>query len=282
MRTTSLALVLALLAVTAVPVRADDPPKPGKPGRPGESGESGKPAGGDPAADPNPEPRPGSPTSPSALVEDLVAKMGDARFAVNRLDAATAAKDLQDAKLLPPLLKLLRDDHPDVRAAAIAALGTRSDPEQGKKAADALAERLKPLAKKPEHTGELIAACTALHDLAQPSTIDALLDDMAPGTDLDVVAARCMAVGNIPSPKAIEGLIDLMSKGHRDGSGLRGTAARALAYATGERAVNDPDHWRAWWKENAKSFDFGRAAAQRAEGRRKKDEAEERRNKRKK
>ena len=269
MRTTCLALAAALALVTAVAARADDPPKPADP---------------DPKAEPRSDPKPesGSPSSPNALVDDLVAKMGDAKFAVHRLDAATASKDLQDAKLLPPLVKLLRDDHPDVRTAAIAALGTRSDPEQAKKAADALAERLKPLSKKPEHSGELIAACTALHDLAQPSTVDALLDDMAPGTDLDVVFARCMAVGNIPSPKAIEGLIDLMSKGHRDGSGIRGTAAKALAYATGERAVNDPDHWRAWWKENAKSFDFGRAASEREASRRKKDEAEDRRNKRKK
>jgi hypothetical protein len=270
MRTTSVGLGLALLAVTAVAARADDPPGPAKP-----------PAG--PPAPKTAPPAPKSPeTTPAPSVDDLVAKMADAKFAANRLDGARAAKDLQDAKLLAPLVKLLRDEDLEVRTAAIVALGTRSDPAQAKKAADALAERLKPLAKKPEHSGEILEVCTSLHDLAQPSTIDALLDDTAAGVDLDVVRARCFAVANIPSPKAVEALIDLMSKGHRDGSGVRGTAAAALAYATGERAVNDPDHWRAWWKEVGKSFDFAAAAKRREDDRKRKDEAEERRNKRKK
>lgn len=241
---------------------------------------------GDPPAPGGTPPAPTAPTaesqSPAALVDDLVAKMGDTKLAVHRLDAATASKDVQDPKLLPPLLKLLRDDHPDVRTAAIAALGARTAPDQVKRAADALAARLAPLAKKPELAGELVAACRALHDLAQPSAIDALLADIENGTPSDVVTARCMAVANVPSPRAIEALIDLMARRHRDGTGIRATAASALAYATGERATNDADHWRAWWKDHEKSFDFDAAAARRADARKKKDDAEERRNRRRK
>ncbi len=215
-------------------------------------------------------------------VDGLVARMKRSDAPLERLAAAEAARDVQDERLLAPLVKLLRDDDADVRRAALAALGARTDPAQQKRAADAVAERLKPLAKKAETEGELVAACTALHDLAQPSTVDALLDDIADGTSTDVVRARCMAVGNIPSAKAIEGLIDLMAKRHRDGTGTRSAAAQALAYATGERPVNDPDHWRAWWKEHEKSFDFAAAAERRAAERDKKKDAAERRDRRKK
>jgi HEAT repeat protein len=253
--TRALLLAAVIAGVLALPgalpaAFADDAPTPPKQGE---------------RRPPDPPKDPAAPAEkpPAPDVDQLVADMGDAKFAVKRLDAAAAAKSVQDPKLLAPLVKLLRDENTEIRTTAIAALGARREPEQQKKAAEALAARLKSLAGKPEAESERTEIARALHDLAQVGAIEALLDDVGQGMGLDEVDARCRAVGNVPSPKAIEALIAFMQKGHRDGSGWRASAARALEYATGERRVNDPDQWRAWWKDHEKTFDFEAAAAAR-------------------
>lgn len=230
------------------------------------------PAGGPPPATPPAEAPPAPPT-----VEDLLRDLGDAKAVVRRLDAAVAAKDCPDPKLLPALVRCVRDEHPDVRRAAILALGARVGDEQRRKAADAVGDRLKATAGKVEHEAERLDAVRALHDLAQPSTIDVLLDGIETGTSVSEAEARCLAVGNVPSPKAIEALIAFMSKRHRDGSGTRAAAVRGLTYATGERGGNDPDQWRAWWKDHEKTFDFDAAALRREKERQAKEERDARR-----
>lgn len=235
-RSATVVTLIALFAapgVLAVPAAAEDPP-----------------AGKAPEASPT--------------VEDILKDLGDREFSVKRLDAANAAKAFQDPRLVPALAKLLKDESPDIRAAAVGALAVRTDPDHRKKAAEALGDRLRGLGDKAEGESERIGIAKGLEKLAQPGTIDVLLDGVSPGMATSEVEARCRAVANVPSPKAIEGLIGVMSKGHRDGSGVRAIAARALQWATGEKPVNDPDHWRAWWKEHAKTFDFEAAADRRA------------------
>jgi HEAT repeat protein len=259
------ALVLSLVLVFPAGLQtahADDPPSPPKQQGGKDDGKPDAPKK-DPAKKDDAPKEAAKPEVPAPTVEQLVADMGDAKFAVKRLDAATAAKGNQDPRLLPPLVKLVKDEHPDVRAAAVAALGARTEPEQQRKAADALGSRMKSLAGKTEAEAERTEIARALHDLAQPSSIDALMDDIDYGSGLDEVEARCRAVGNVASPKAIEALIGFMQKRHRDGTGYRAVAAKALEYATGERRVNDPDQWRAWWKDHEKTFDFEAAASRR-------------------
>ena len=258
------ALVVTLVSFLAVPAgvaAADDAPPASGPGQappkaPEKKDDAPKDGAKDGGAAKEPE-------APAATLEQVLADLADTKFVVKRLDAAAAAKTFQDPRLLPLLTKLLRDESPDVRTAAIQALGARTEADHRKKAADSLADRLKVLDGKPEAQGERIAVAGALHDLAQPGAIGVLLDGIGTGTTLDEVDARCRAVANVPSPKAIEELINLMAKRHRDGSGIRSSATKALQYATGERSGNDPDQWRAWWKDHEKSFDFDAAAERR-------------------
>lgn len=274
----ALALGVALVfSGAAAPARPGDDPSAPPPGA--KRAEPGKDAAGDAGRD----------AAPAPTVDQLVADMNDDKFVIKRIDAAAAAKSVQDPKVLPPLVKLLKDEHTEVRSLAVAALGARREPEQQKKAAEALASRLKSLADKPEFGVERTQIAHALHDLAQPVSVEALLADIEAGMGLDEVEARCRAVGNVASPKAIEALIGLMQKGRRDGSGWRACCAKALEYATGERMGNDPDQWRAWWKDHEKTFDFELAADRRrreaeakAEKEQQRQKAKERREKGKK
>jgi hypothetical protein len=216
----------------------------------------------------------GDPPAAGSKTEDpvpaLVARLATSQPADVRLAAAKEAATVQDARVVTPLGRLLRDEVADVRLAAVAALGARTDTADKKHAATVLAERLDPLDKsllaKPEAKPELLAAIASLKTLAQPTSIDALLKGIDEDEDADLVEARAMAVANVPAAAAIEGLIDRMSRGRRDGSGIRARISRALAWATGEQPANDPDHWRAWWKDHKATFDFAAAAERRAEG----------------
>lgn len=222
-------------------------------------------------------------------VPALLERMKDAASPDERLGAVVEAISVEDARLLPPLVKRLKDAEEPVRLAAVSALGARSSADGKRRAATALLERSKVLAQAAERDltvrDELLATLRALHDLAQESSIDGLLDGIETGVDLEVIEARAMAVANVPAPRAIERLIDYMARKHRDGSGMRGRLGKALTYATGVKLANDPDAWRAWWKSAKAAFDFERAAAARKQQREARDEAaarkEEQRAKRK-
>lgn len=267
--------VAAILASAAPAFAAPDEPA----GPKADAPKSDAPKSDAPKADAPKDAPPPADATPAPTLEQVLADLADTKFAVKRLDAATAAKQFHDPRLVPLLAKLLRDEHPDVRAAAIAALASRIDADQKKKSADALADRMGAIAEKAELDDERMKVITALHDLAQVGTIDALLDKVSYGTSLDEVDARCRAVANVPSPKAIEALISFMQKRHRDGTGYRAAANKALQYATGERGANDPDLWRAWWKEHEKTFDFAAAYEKRQADAQAKEEAADRREK---
>jgi len=216
-------------------------------------------------------------TDTATLVTELKAKETHRRLA-----AAEAAKDDADDTLITPLAKLLTDDLYAIRKAAVLALAARTSESGRKKASQVLVRRIRPLGKSAYEQGELIRVLEALHDLAHTVAIEPLLDDIGVDTPEDVVRARLTAVANIPHADAIEGLIGLAARGGRKSMGRqRRLATQALAYATGERLGNDPDTWRAWWKENRRTFDFEAAAAAREESREKSRQKEEKREKKK-
>jgi len=222
-------------------------------------------------ADDAPPPPPAAPPDAAKLVEGLKSKDKPAR-----LDAAAQAKDVQDDKLVAPLAALLDDDDAAVRHAAIEALGHRTPPEAQKKAAAALAAHLPKVAKKPESDVELIAAVQALGALAQPSTLDALTSGIDGDTSVEVVKARLTAVANIPTADAVDALIQFLAKQGRGKNGPQREACRAaLKEATGESLGNEPDAWRAWWKDAKKTFDFAAAAQRRASEKQAKDDREQ-------
>jgi len=207
------------------------------------------------------------------IVKGLQEKDGDAL-----MDALRAAGTNQDRRLTVPLTRLLKDKNPAVRLAAIEALGLRKHVDEKKKAARALAARIQPLAKKEEDKAELLAVVSALHDLAEPVALDALLDDLPPDADREATEARLHAAGNIPDNKVIEELIRIASAGRRGGANWRRQAAlRALRYATQENVGGDVDEWRRWWSDHKATWDPHIAANKRADERLKQQEKEDQR-----
>jgi hypothetical protein len=214
-----------------------------------------------------------SPPDPAKLVEAMKSKERSARLA-----AAEQARNVQDDKLLAPLVTLLDDEDLTVRRSAIEALGARTSAEARKKAAAALGSHLAKSAKKPELEIEVIAAAHAVGVLAQPSSLEALLADIGVDTSPDVVRARLSAVANLPCAEAVDALIQVLAKQGRGRGGPQGQACRqALKDATGEDFGNEADRWRAWWRDARKTFDFEAAARRRADDQAKREAGEKRR-----
>ncbi len=194
----------------------------------------------------------------------LIARTRSTDLETRRAAAVEAASE-QHAGVTTTLAHLLSDPDPEVRRSAIEGLGKRTDGASKKPAAAALAGRLPRLAEKSEMKDELLKAVAALHDLAQPVAIKALLDDLPAIAEPEVLEARLMAVANVPAAQAIEELIDLLARGRRGADLLRRHTAEALRSATGQNLGGNPDAWRAWWREHDEDFDYAAAAAKRRE-----------------
>ena len=197
-----------------------------------------------------------------------------------RLGAVRESGTVHHRAVVSPLIKLLKDRDDRVRLEAIVSLGMRDDPKNKKSAAKALAGRLKPLEGNEKTRKELLKIIQALHDLAQPVTIKALLD-MKSDADRNVARARTMAVGNVASKEAIERLITHGDKGKRQRSKKGRGTTEALAYATQEQVRGGVDQWRKWWKENKATFDVELAAEKRANKRAEDKQKAEKRKQRK-
>jgi len=202
-----------------------------------------------------------------AAPDDLASRLASDDAGVV-IDACREAATNDEPALTIPLIKLLKNDNPAVRKAAIEALALRKPSEEKKKAAQALAQRIGPLTAKEETKEECLLVLSALHDLAQPVALKALLDGIGPDDDRDIAKARMHAAANIPSKDAIEELIHLGSQGRRGGAQWRqASVIDALRYATQERIEGGIEMWRKWWNENKKSFDVDFAANKRADAR---------------
>jgi hypothetical protein len=206
----------------------------------------------------------------SELSKELVKKMKDSDPDV-RLKAVMDAQEVPEAAVTVQLASLLADKDGVVRSAAIEALRLRPVPAERKKAATALAGRLKALSKKLSDEEEYTLVISALHDLAEPVSIKALLD-IDPEEERDTARQRLFAVANVAAADAIEGLIDFLAKGINRRTGQRQFAAQALRYATGKQYGHDPDQWRSWWKDAKATFDFEAAADRRSQDAARKEE----------
>ncbi|MDH3592186.1 MAG: HEAT repeat domain-containing protein [Planctomycetota bacterium] len=214
------------------------------------------------------------------VLEQLKAKDVNERMAGIR-----AAGALQHPKLVAPLTKLLTDPNQGIRDLAVEALALRKTKVEKKKAALALMRRVNAL-KKKEQQPELLRVIDALHDLAQKATMKPLLSGLKTSMDQKVLEKRVMAAANVPDKQVIDELIQLAASGRRNNS-IRGSALRALRYATGEKVRGGADEWRRWWKDNKKDFQpivvADKRAQRRAESAAKEEKRQERRrNKRRK
>ena len=260
----------AAIALCATAALAGDDAAPGNPAPKDPAPADPAPAGPAPK---DPAPADAAPAGPAQIAESLKAK--DAAL---RLKAAQEAKNLQDDKLLAPLAALLDDPDAGIRRAAIDALACRVPVEAQKKASAALAAHLPKVSKKLETQLEQIATAEALGTLAQPAALDALISGIETDSPPDVAEARLAAAANIPTAEAIEALIQFLAKQGRGQNGpQREACRRALRAATGENLGNDPDTWRAWWRDAKKTFDFDAAVRRRAAEKQKKDDAGKRR-----
>jgi hypothetical protein len=213
-----------------------------------------------------------APSAVSAIVEGLSHADPD-----RRLEAARAARGEQDRALTPLLVKGLEDEAENVRLAAAQALATRTDERERKRAAAALGRRLGRLAGGVVRA-ERGTVIQALHDLAHPDGIAALLD-LPAEVDRNELRARLLAVANVPDPKAMAGLIDYGARGRRRHVHLD-LVRDAVQYATGEVVRGDIDQIRSWWKEFGANFDYAAARATRAERRAREEAREDRRRER--
>lgn len=195
-------------------------------------------------------------------VPNLVAALGSPDRE-QRQAAAEQALEVQHPDLLPALLKAAKDEYRSVREPAWKALATRAATPERAKAARALEVRLKELDRKPDSPEELAVVVQALHDLAQRSSIEPLLEGIEPTTEAPMALSRLKAVGNVPAREAIDALIGYASRG-RGGDTHRAAARQALTYATGLRLAN-LDAWLRWWNDARRTWDPEEAAAARAE-----------------
>jgi HEAT repeat protein len=219
-----------------------------------------------------------APSAPAATDAAKLAESLKAKDAADRLAAAQQAKDVQDEKVLAALAALLADTDTGIRMAAIDALGHRVPLEAQKKASAALVAHLPKVSKRTEAEAEQIATANALGSLAQPAALDPLMSGIETDSTPDVAEARLAAAANIPTAEAIESLIQFLAKQGRGQNGpQREACRRALRTATGENLGNDPDTWRAWWRDAKKTFDFDAAVRRRAAEKQKKDDAGKRR-----
>jgi len=214
-------------------------------------------------------------------IAKLIAKSPRAKEDQAVLAALMEASDNQSKSLTSPLIKLLKNKNAAIRQTAIGCLGARTETSAKKKAAGARASRLNPLGDKAKNKTEMLLVVQALHDLAQPTTIKALLDSPN-DEEREVRQARAMAVANVPSKEAIERLIQYGYKDRRGTARTRDIASKALKYATQDTNKRGLEGWRKWWSENKRDFDIVGAAEKRAEAREKKAEQAKRKSDRKK
>jgi len=202
-----------------------------------------------------------------------------------QVEAAREAAQSQHSSLTSPLIKLLKNKEEAVRLAAVEALALREDSVEKKRAAKALAARIKPLQEKEERQDELMKIVEALHDLAQPIALRALMD-IPVGTDEALARARLHAAANIPSKEVIDRLLQFASSGRRGRNARWRSAGAAIRYATQEKVKGGIREWRQWWHHAEAKFDVDHAANLRAEERQKqaqkKAQQAKRKNKKKK
>ena len=171
-----------------------------------------------------------------AATETLLATLKQPTFPY-RDQVAWALGDCTDARALPALLLLAKDEDPKMRRGAVKGLDGNKDP----KAVDALVEALADTDKEVRGS-----AATGLYSAADPRTFDVLVSALKDPDDF-VRNLSAQALGAIGDRRAIGPLVVLVAN---DPENLvRFQAGRALEAITGEHFGENGAQWQTWWEK---------------------------------
>jgi hypothetical protein len=241
---TSLSLLLALVAFAAPLHARQEPPPPSPPPTP--------PVEEPPT--PAPEPTP-APTPTEEEVALVVAKLR-AALADGAFDEKVAA--LEEARVCVHddvalvVAGAIKDEAKEVRTAAAVALG-RMPLESARDALHGFTKR-KPLMADEDLAVEIYKS---IGRIASRDSID-LLEDNALGSSDRVAQARILALGRIRRADSVEALMGLMNKlriAKGAGSKQMQELRVALHVLTGVDQGADRRDWQRWWNDNKRGLE---------------------------
>jgi HEAT repeat protein len=196
----------------------------------------------------------------AARREDAIAHLRQAAFLTATPDVkariARALGLMGDKGSVVALLMMLREDDVRVRSEVLSALADLGD--------ESAFPHMATFLKVPDARVREVAA-RALGALASPRAVPHLVAALADGATL-VVESAARSLGLLGSPAAVDPLIDRLAlalkpatpagkappgpDGQASDLRLADTIEKALERLTGMALGDDPDLWRAWWKEN--------------------------------
>lgn len=203
------------------------------------------------------------------IADGLRAKQDDVRVGI-----VQALAMMKEPSAVDPLLGLLKDDNPIVRAEALGALAQIPDAARGHKAiVDHVARESVWLPKaegivcavalNPAHSWEIVknatddrhyqvrlAAAEALPFMESDERC-ALLENLVNDKEWPVRVAAIEACARINLPIGVGYLVDRLPK---EQGRLRGDILMALKRLTGQELGLDAKAWKTWWEQNRASF----------------------------
>ena len=161
-----------------------------------------------------------------------------------------------DPRVVAALAKGLKDARVEVRIAALDALGSTAHADALKALEGFHAAEGKALRKDPRALRRLLIA-VARH--GKPSSIALLSEGAEAQLESKTIEARILGLANIRDKAAVSALFALADKlGFLEQNTHAESFRLALIVLTGEDRGRSLDAWRAWWRENEKSFTLPR------------------------
>lgn len=187
-----------------------------------------------------------------ATLEELE-RAFDADELAPRLEALRRATAVPSPEVVERIARAVRERDPEVRTAALAALGGNLHP-------DAL-EELHRLYRRDRELREDPAVWVVLLQSigrhGSETSIDVLADNALGGTgEAPEVQARVLGLANVRSTRSVEALMKIMSSAarHRVQPYMR-DLRMALMLLTGVDRGDSQDDWREWWNDHKRGFE---------------------------
>jgi hypothetical protein len=191
----------------------------------------------------------------AAVVKDLETAFAGTS-APDKLAAIRKAVEVPDPKVIAAIAKGINENEPQVKQAAIVALG-------GMRGDDALAaltsayKRDEMKWKKDEALLPVLLKEIARH--GDPSSIDILLKDPFSQKTYPAIQARILGLANIRSAKSVAGEFELMNLvGLRQLDPYMNDLRTALTRLTGTDQGPSPEMWQKWWSSNKDKVEIPR------------------------